>query len=421
MINWTPWKDRPALARGLGTAVLLGAPFLWFGLLLGGELFAPAAALGHSEAMYHAMALEILQTGATADAFHPPGYAAFVALIYGLFGAEPGWVRLVQAALLPVPVACAARIGRVLGGRGVALGAAGAMALHPAAARYATNLYSDLLCIVGVSMVAAGLIPVLVGRKGSSWVAAVGLALALWVRPGWALLGPLLVLAVLATGGTRLAGRTLWPVALVSGLALAANLAWFPPEPGAPVRGAHTASASLLLGTWQFEDRLWDWDFLEPGEPNYDRFRAQEDEVIASVPGKGRPHPDVKAAIRSAAWQRYRHPPRLFKKLGISAVRLWVLFPTGASPPVRWAFVLLDVAALLLALVGLRALGRRVWLVAPFVVTPLLLHGLMHVEPRYAVPARAVWFACAAVGVASLAHRWSRRSRPGSEASPRSS
>ena len=394
--------DRRSLARQLGVLLLAAAPLLWFWWLCDGQLFAPAEALGHTFGKNHAMAVEILQTGTTSGAFHPPGYAVIVAAVYGALGPEPGGVRIEQAALLGVPVACAAHVGRALGGRRVAYLAAAATALHPALPRYATYLHADLLCAVGVSLLAAGAIPRLLGQKGSRAAAAVGLALALWVRPGWALLGPLLVLGGIAAVGTKQTARTLWPAAALSVLALGANLLWFPPEPGAPVRGSHTASASLLLGSWQYEGRLWDWDFVGPGDVNYERFREQEDAVIESVPGKGRPHPDVKAAIRAAAWQRYRHPPRLVRKVAISGVRLWVLFPTGASPPVQFAFVALDLAVLGFALAGIAALRRRAWLVVPFLAVPLLLHGLMHVEPRYAVPARAVWFACAAVGASRL-------------------
>jgi hypothetical protein len=395
---------REDLARIPGAILLYLAPLLWFAALCDGALFVPVGDLGHTFAKNHTMALDILRSGGTADAFHPPGYAVFVAAVYGLFGPEPGWVRLVQAAMLPIPIACAARVGRSFGGERVAWFAAAATALHPAVARYATNLHADLLCIVGVSLVAAGAIPALLGKRGSPWMAAGGLALAVWVRPGWALLGPLLVIGGLIVGGPRRTLRALAPAAGLSIAALALNLLWFPPERGAFVRGSHTASASLLLGSWQYEGRIWDWDFVGPGDPNYDAFRAQEDRIIASFPGKGRPHPEVKAAIRAAAWRRYGDPARMVKKLGISAVRLWVLFPTGASPPVQFAFVVLDVAVLFFALRGLLLLRRRAWLALPFLAVPLLLHGLMHVEPRYAAPARAVWFACAALGLV----RWGR-------------
>ncbi len=396
-----------------GALLLLAAPFAWFAWLCGGQLFVPADALGHTFEHNHAMALEILRTGGTDGAFHPPGYAVFVAAVYGLFGADPGWVRLIQAALLPVPIACAAHVGRALGGRRVAWVAAAFMALHPAAARYATNLHADFLCLLGVSLVAAGALPWLLGGRGSKAATAAGIALALWVRPGWALLGLLLAFGGVTVSGPKRTVTALAPAAVLAVLALAANLLWFPPEPGAFVRGSHTASASLLLGSWQYEDRLWDWRFLGPGDPNYDRFRAQEDGIIASIPGKGRPHPEVKAAIRDAAWQRYRHPPRLFKKLAITSVRLWVLFPTGASPPVQFAFVALDGMIGLLALHGLLGLRRRAWVVVPFLATPWLLHALMHVEPRYAAPARAAWFACAALGACRLAGVRTTRARRG--------
>ena len=138
--------DRRSLARQLGVLLLAAAPLLWFWWLCDGQLFAPAEALGHTFGKNHAMAVEILQTGTTSGAFHPPGYAVIVAAVYGALGPEPGGVRIVQAALLGVPVACAAHVGRALGGRRVAYLAAAATALHPALPRYATYLHADLLC-----------------------------------------------------------------------------------------------------------------------------------------------------------------------------------------------------------------------------------------------------------------------------------
>lgn len=403
--------DREELARLPGVLLLLVLPYLWFWWLCGGEVFVAPGDLGHTFGKNHAMALDLLATGSTDDAFHPPGYAAFVAAVYALFGPEPGWVRIVQAAMLPVPAFCAARVGRALATRGVAQAAALMVVLHPLVPRYATNLHADFLTIVGVSLVAGGAVPALLRRRGSPWMAAVGLALALWVRPGWALLGPLLLVGGALVAGPRRTVRVLWPAAALSTAALVLNLQWFPPERGALVRGSHTASASLLLGSYQYEGRWWDWRFLGPGDPNYDAFRAHEDRIIASIPGKGRPHPDVKAAIRAAAWERYQVPGRGLKKVGISALRLWVLFPTGASPPVQFAFVVLDLIVLLLVLRGLLLLGPRAWVVVPFLVVPLLLHGLMHVEPRYAAPARAVWFACAACGLLPAGVVSTRRGR----------
>jgi hypothetical protein len=405
------YLDRPNLSRGAAALFLLAAPLIWFVVLCDGELFVPAESLRHSIGKNHTMALEILASGGSTDAFHPPGYAAIVAGIYGLFGPEPGWVRVVQAVLLPVPIFCAMRVGRALGGGGVAWFAALAMALHPAAPQYATNVHSDFLVLVAVSMVAGGALPSLVGGRGSPWMAALGLALAVWVRPAWALLGPLLLLGGFGVAGWRKSVRTLAPAALLSIVVLMVNLAWFPPEPGAVVRGSHAASASLLLGSWQYEGRWWDWRFVGPGDANYERFREHEDAIIASVPGKGRPHPDVKAAIRAAAWERYEDRDRMLKKVAISSVRLWVLFPTGASPPIQFAFVALDLLLLLLALRGLALLGRRSWLILPFLAVPLLLHGLMHVEPRYAVPARAVWYVCAVVGATGSVRPRLRKSR----------
>ncbi len=351
---------------------------------------------------HHRAALELLETGRTSADFHPPGYAVFVAAVYFIAGPAPAALRIVQIGLLPIVVAAGAAAGRAIGGRQVGWGTAALMALHPALPRYALRVHGDLLLCLGVALVAAGALPLLRGRKGSSLIAGLGLALAVFIRPPWALLGPSLLLAGLAVGGFWRTGRALALPALLASAVLALNIAWFPPEEGALVRGAHAASSSMLLGSFQFDQQQWDWTFLGPGDPTWERYAESRDEVVLMHPGKGRPHPDVKRALREAAWQRYREPGRLPKKLFIGSARLFVQFPTGAARLVQWAFIAIDVVIGALALLGLVRLRKRALLVLAFLFVPLLLHSVLHVEPRYAVPARVVWYAAAWVGWLSI-------------------
>lgn len=362
---------------------------------------------------HHQAALDLLATGRTDADFHPPGYAVFLAAVYFLAGPVPAAVRITQILLLPIIVGATAAAGRALGGPRVGWGAAALMALHPAVPRYALRLHGDLLLVLGVSLVAAGALPLLRGRGGSSLLAGIGLAIAVFIRPPWALLGPLLVLAALVVSGPWRTARVMLLPAVLASAALALNILWFPPEEGALVRGSHAASSSLLLGTFQYDEQQWDWTFLGPGDPTWQRYARARDLVVMKHPGKGRPHPDVKRALRDEAWSRYREPGRLPKKLFIGTARLFVQFPTGAPRNLQWAFIAVDAVIGGLALLGLVRLRRRAPLVLAFVLVPVLLHSVLHVEPRYAVPARGLWYASASVGWLSLWAGLPRR-RPGS-------
>jgi hypothetical protein len=249
----------------------------------------------------------------------------------------------------------------------------------------------------------------------------VGLALGLvaCLRPNFSVLGIVFVLVLWrATKSFREAFVRSAPIAIVSAGMLTLMTVINPPEPGQIVRGSQAAAKSLLEGTYQYSYDWWTWDwdrqsddlrttgFDNPAVRDY----FEHLQRIEAATGKPTTDPATQAAIRREAWSRIIGlPANTLKKVLISTVRIWIFIPTHLSSMAAKVliaaqeFVLLVLAMFGLALMN-RSPGWRLLAVGVLAV-PTISHWLLHVEPRYSLPARSVELALAVVAIERIA-RW---------------
>ena len=256
--------------------------------------------------------------------------------------------------------------------------------------------------------------------RRSLWVGlAVGAVACL--RPIFAFIGVVFVLALWrATHSLREAVVRSAPIAVVSLAMLATMTAVNPPEPNQFVRGSQGMNCSMLAGTFQYTHTWWDWNWDltldDPGDQDYwvDRNRIIEEQTGKPLVKTDDPEevaaamtPATQLAIRREAWSRIIGlPGNTLKKVLISTVRAWILIPTQLSSMAAKMLIAAQEFLLLgLALCGLWLMNRRPGLrllAIGVLAVPTVSHWLLHVEPRYSLPAKGVELSLAVVAFVAL-------------------
>lgn len=355
----------------------------------------------------HRAAMEILDHGTTAMTFHATGYSYLVALAYLLLPRTPNSMLMVQGVMLVPTVWAIEQLALKFGGervRQISLVLAG---LYYPFAYYAATFTSVFPAAVFATLACAFVLPLL-EKWDLKYALACGasLGVAVCCRPNLGGLGVVFVIAIFLA--SRSVTQTLLraaPIGVLSLLFLATMTFFNPPEPGQFVRGSQAMNRSLLEGTYQFEDRWWDWEALNDPKviaPFWDHAHRLEAES-----GKPLEDPATQLLARRDAWARMKaNPAGVVKKAAISSVRLWIFMPSHSkSMAVKVLITVQEALLLLLALFGLRTMFRekKPWVLATGVLLiPTLTHILMHVEARYSLPGRGVEVALMAVGIAAL-------------------
>lgn len=382
----------------------LGFSFLYW---RGFDHYAPPECGGPEPRDNHESALEILASGTTTRTFHATGYAYATAAVYSVLPRQPLSVLVVQILALPLVVLAVGRLGRELAGPpGECVALVGGAAYYPFG-YYAAGYTSVFPAFVALA-VATPLALLLHGdRRKLRLGAVVGVLLGIAVchRPNFAIVGLFLVASLWSATGSLREGlvRSL-PVGLISAGMLAGMTALNPPEPGEFLRGSQALNRGLLQGTYQYAFRWWDWEFMEGGDDAgnaayYAHLRRIEDEA-----GEEYPHPAVQALLRRDAVARLvTEPWNTAKKVLVSSVRIWIFIPTHLeSRAIKYAIAAQEFGLLALTVIGLVVAGRRtraIWWLVGILLTPMLLHALVTIEPRYSLPARPVELAFAVVGL----------------------
>jgi hypothetical protein len=377
----------------------------------------------------------------TALLARPPGYPAFVALVFRVVGPNYADVMTAQAILCALGAGIALLLVTRLAGHRAGLAAGILTALSPPLASGVSLVTPDALAAaLGVAI--AGL--VWTARRGSPWrrtlLAAAAGALAgvgTWMRPNFLLLAPFLALAPPLLAGRH--RRILRPsvALLVAGVAVVApitvrNFRLF--HAFVPV----SANGGIVLwegiadaGGERFGARSRDLDVAAEeavrfGRPDYaktwitpdgvarDRDRTRRSLSVirenpwwyarsviargASVLASGLEAPLVepKPPALAADSTVVAHPAVRFDAAFAGARPLWRALQTAG----RWA-------AAPLALIGLLASSwiapRRALLLALVPAYVVLLQAPMHFEPRFALPKDAFTPAFAGIGLALVA------------------
>ncbi len=402
-----PRVDKALWLLACATPVVTGILMLL--LVRGAGRYSPPDFGGPEPKATHEAALEILERGRTEMVFHPTGYAYLVAPVYLVLPRVPSSVLWVQILLLPSMVWSVARLAG-LAGDGARRAALILMALYYPLGYYAASFSSVYPAMIFLSLALAWFLPSdgrdHVAIRAMASGAALGIATCL--RPNLGLVGLVLVLASWIT--TRDLRRTAWrilPVAAVS-LGLVVVMTWAnPPEPGQLTRGSQAFHRSVLQGSYQFADKWWDWDWYESdGDPGFVAYREHIARIEAET---GRPFtaPESQPVVAREAWRRISdHPWLALKKAAISAVRIWILIPTHLSSlPIKVIIALQEFVLLASAVGGALVLRRRpagLALLAGTMVLVAASHLVLHVEPRYSLPARGAELALAAIGLERL-------------------
>lgn len=397
--------------------LVLGMAFLhWRGL----THYDPPDCGGAEPRDNHQSAMEVLAKGTTTRTFHATGYAYFIAVVYSVLPRRPLSVQVVQILLLPGVVFAVGRLARELAGaRAERLALIGTAIYYPFA--YYAAAYSTMIPAFLAMSLAAPMALDLHGEKrslGRGLVVGILLGIAVCHRPNLAIVGLFLVVSLWsATGRLREALLRALPVGVVSAGLLAGMTALNPPEPGELLRGSQGLNRGLLQGTYQYAARWWDWEWIEDehdagNTAYYAHLRRIENEV-----GENYPHPAVQALLRRDAIARIVGEPwNTAKKVLISSVRLWVFIPTHLeSRAAKYLIAAQEFVLLGFAVLGFVVTGRRsrgAWWLAGIVATPMLLHALVTVEPRYSLPARPVELGLAVAGAIWLSHHLNRPAAP---------
>ncbi|MDI6856702.1 MAG: glycosyltransferase family 39 protein [Dehalococcoidia bacterium] len=345
--------------------------------------------------------------GGEETAFWPPGYSAYLATFYWLFGKGDEVAQaanVVAGALVVVPIYF---IGLRLFGRRIALVAAAAAALLPSLVYWVPVLFSDTLFTLLFAMVAALLLHALRqdGTFSLALLAAGGvvLGLAMLVRGQALVLVPVVAVywavagakpaKCLLSGGACLALAAAvvvpWSVrntaAMGSPILLSANV-------GYNLRVGH---APYSTGRYILPDDLWNsrserttFRELEPVFNDLGLERATEYAL-------GHPLEEAELAVRKTLWLWAPDSDALDWVESYGRTPL----PAGAVGPLRW---LVDGSyAVLLWLVGCafvraRAFAPQLSLLAALVVLWTATHIVFFGEPRYHLPALALMIPVAA-------------------------
>jgi hypothetical protein len=393
-------------------------------LTKGPSHYRPPSYGGPEPQMTHEAALEIVQTGRTAMTYHPTGYSYLVAVVYLLLPEAwrvPIAVLIVQIASLPLVAWCVGRIAAQFGDQRLELWGNWTAALYYPLGYYAATFNNSFATLVFASLAVVGVLPLLGPNRslGRSLLSGLALGAVACLRPNFGLLGIVFVLALWrATRSFREAIIRSAPIAAVSLGMLVLMTAINPPEPGQLVRGSQAAAKSLLEGTYQYSYDWWSWDWdRQPDDMRTSGFDnpAVRDyfehlQKIEVETGKPATDPVTQAAIRREAWSRIiGMPANTLKKVLVSTVRIWIFVPTHlSSMAVKVLIAVQEFLLLGFALAGLVLMrgcpGGRLLAIGVLAV-PTMSHWLLHIEPRYSLPARGIEVALAVVAIEALA-RW---------------
>jgi hypothetical protein len=365
---------------------------------------------GDEPAANHYAALEILSTGRTTMMLHATGYSYLVALVYAFLPNVPLSVLAIQGLLLPAVVIATVRIAEKFGGDlagRCALIVSGTYYAFPYYAAVFTGVFPPYLAVTGSIAVALPLLEKSAPRRAA--IAGILLGVAVCCRPNMALVGVVLFASIWwATRSVKTAFVRVLPVGAISLGMLVLMTLVNPPEPGQFVRGSYPMNRSILEGTYQFQDRWWDWEPFGD-EKVMAKFWVHEKRLEAES-GHPMEHPDTQRLMRRDGLQRIRdYPLNSLKKAVISSVRIWILIPTQFDRLLyEVPFALLEGVLLALAIGGIVITRRRggPWYLGVGVMAVVAAaHLVLHVEPRYSLPAKGVEVAFIAVALSALVAR----------------
>ncbi|MCC6132326.1 MAG: hypothetical protein IT186_20580 [Acidobacteria bacterium] len=355
----------------------------------------------------HRAAVEILATGRTTMTFHPPGYAYLVAATYAIAPPVPFSVLVLQVLMLPVLVEVGALAARDLGSN-LEQPARWAIAAYFPFAYFASvfnSIFPTTLAIASAAVLAKRAFDrPTVGRTA---LAGLLIGVSACLRPNFALAGAGFVIGLWLSRKSLMGFVKGAAVAGVVGGGLFAVVNTVnAPSTDQSLRGGYGLWAGILVGTYQYEYQWWDWDWYY--DESYRGFREYKAELSGIEHRSGKPvtHPASEPLLREAALRRLReNPGRTFKKMLISLVRIWVLVPTHLQAGTARVFVgVLELAVLGLGVIGLFKLRRSAffWFAFSVIAIPMITHVILHVEPRYSLPAKPFIVIAALAGVRAI-------------------
>ncbi len=377
--------------------------------------YVPPGFGGPEPARNHFAAMHILETGVSGLTDYPPGYAYLTALIYVLLPNIPlsvVWFQVVLTGLMVflVPSQVARRLEQNGFRRHVLFEDIFRLCLfayYPFT--YYAAVYSGivpaLFLATQVLLFSADIIlardeaRMRASLKAGIWMG--GLAI---LRPDFAPIGVLFAVTALIRFRTTLREwfKAVMPIGVVSLLMLVTFTILNLPQNGKILHGDAYIARSLLLGSCQYDERFWDFDFaIDSTHPSmmvcHNFINAMEKKYDADFF-----EPVVAEELRTKAWSRYRADPLMAaKKVLISIVRIWVLTPTQLKNMAMTAVITLqEIVLLLLAVFGALRLIKPTWLKAYTILLllmPGLTHPFFHIEPRLCLPLKGL-----EVGLAAL-------------------
>jgi len=395
-------------------------------ILAGSVLIRAAFVLFYSEAAgnpgldserYTRVALNLLSGNGFAEwgrhptAFVPPLYPFFLAGCYGLFGAHPLIVKILQAVLgglLPWPVY---KMGRLLGGERTALPAAAVTAVYPELVVMTGYLYTETFFILLVCMFFLHLLKAFRTGRTADWVLAGAVfGFGMLVRNLLFFFPFFLLFFCLAVRALRARIKGLLLMSLV-GYALL--VPW-------TVRNALVFHRFIPVSTSGSLEFWVGSDIARGGRFHY----RETAEAVEALTAHAKSESEKGAILIRAAIGNIRANPLGYARVCLGKalryfVQIYENVPTGAErKPNRLIVLVLAFCyypLLVLALAGFwrsrREFPKWAPITALFAYT-LLLYSAMHFVPRYRIPLIPFMALFAAYGLAGLLKTASGSSRP---------
>jgi hypothetical protein len=357
------------------------------------------------------------------QAFRPPGYPLFLALVGGGDdGASQAAALVGQAVLFGLSTWLLALVVGRWWGPSPALAAAALYALDPWSKRYVVLVLSEALAAFVALACAFAFTRAWQERSARWWAATGSLAASLaLVRAVFVLAVPLVALAALlrnAPAGQRLRGML--AASAAAGVLLVPWLAWTTEVSGRTVMAAWGQGYNLLWAT-HGEGHGQPASEVEASAP----FRRDLASVYRSAPTTAQlradpeAHPrylaradaQLRGRARSLYGERLREEPlQVLWEIAYRAYFLWNAHedwyqPSGTAlrglQALDWALIVLALAGIALAL----ARGGPARGIAVFLLAYTLVLALHHVEARFAIPLRGFFLAFAGLALLRLVPR----------------
>jgi 4-amino-4-deoxy-L-arabinose transferase-like glycosyltransferase len=351
------------------------------------------------------------------QAFRPPGYPLFLALVGG---GDAGVSRTLalggQAVLFGIGVVLLALTVRRWWGPSLGLGAAALYALDPYSKHYVTLILTEALAGALVCAAAYAVTRAWQQRAPAWWAVAGGLAAGLTlVRAVFVLAVPLVLLAALVRGRIHGAAAGLVAAAVL----LVPWLVWTASVTGKPVLANYGEGFNLLVAAHgeglgrPFEEVTADPAFVRDFERPHPSFPS-----AAELRSDPEAHPryvrEADETLRAAARAEYRRrlaeePLEVAWETVYRMGFLWSAHRDWYQPERDWLRSLLaavDWLALLLAALGAAVVLRRGGAargIALFLLAYTAVLGVHHVEARFAMPVRGLMLAFVVLALSELA------------------